>query len=76
MTQLPYDFPLFSGNDDVATDTDTKTDTPIQWLGKLERSFATTATDVQKIAVFKVNLERGSTAHNWWADITDPEKDT
>lgn len=58
MSHINYDFPLFTGDTDENTNSDTKTDTPIQWLGKLERTFDPKATETDKLHLFKVNLER------------------
>ncbi|KZP33295.1 hypothetical protein FIBSPDRAFT_882047 [Athelia psychrophila] len=76
MSRMTYDFPLFTGDIDETTDADTKTDTPIQWLGKLERGFTATTKDDEKIYAFRVNLERGSPAQAWWQGIADTDKDT
>ncbi|KZP10865.1 hypothetical protein FIBSPDRAFT_962756 [Athelia psychrophila] len=76
MSQSTYDFPLFHGDYDETTETDLKADTPIQWLGKLERCFTSGTSDKDKIYAFRVNLERGSTASDWWKGIADTEKDT
>lgn len=76
MSHINYDFPLFTGDTDENTNSDTKTDTPIQWLGKLERTFDPKATETDKLHLFKVNLERGSTAREWWDNVPATDRDT